>query len=327
MRKKILERYWKGPSDLREHKVISGAFEEIRCDICAGSVFPALRENEIHLYHEGGRVLRIKPQSAYTHARYNKCGGDEEVPVRSLTNGEYRDIKECCRTHNSSCLSDGQYRERWIVSRWFERFSIWADKADPDQPKLIDIEVRLRLDQGRSAKMVDLLFLDGDARLTFVEVKRQYDRRIRSGDPQREPKVVKQVRRYETALQRHQGSVLCAYRDVGKLLSRAFVLGSEGFDAATTVFRRVPILVCRRDDRPGQDHWLKERLASCAKGEVDPRYLVVDGGAVDAYAAFGGSRRCAPWCDDGVWENLNIKMLFAKIRSVEGSGRRDGSAQ
>ena len=80
------------------------------------------------------------------------------------------------------------------MSRLFRRFSVWADGADPDQPRLIDVEVRLRRGSGGSAEMVDLLFLDNDARLTFVEVERQYDGRVRSLCAEREPKVVGQVR-------------------------------------------------------------------------------------------------------------------------------------
>lgn len=327
MGKSILQRYWKGPSDLTKHKVVCGALDEIRRDICAGRVFPALRENEMHLYHDGGRVIRIRPQSAYSHGQYACGSGTADVSLKKpLTKKRYAQLKRRCSEHNSERLANNRhgYRETWIVSRLFERFSAWADSASPDQPKLIDVEVRLRGGKRRSAEMVDLLFLDDDARLTFVEVKRQYDGRVRSSDSEREPEVVCQVRGYETTLQRHEGTVLRAYRDAGDVLRKAFGLESKGFEAPRRVFRRVPILVCRRDDKPGRDRWLQARLARCATGEVDPCYLVGDGGAVvGAEAVYRGNE--PPWCTSGKWENLDLKVLFAKICGVDGSMHCEGS--
>lgn len=320
MSKRVLERYWKGPADLRKHPEVSGVFSEIQSDIRAGRMFPALRENEIHLYHEGGRVLRIRPRSAYTHRVYDEGVGVGEVPVHGLTKAKYREIKERCGSHNSKPLTDCQHRETWIVSRLFRRFSVWADEADPHQPKLIDVEVRLRHDQGRSAEMVDLLFLDDDARLTFVEVKRQYDSRVRS---QNTPEVVEQVSRYETALSQAQDTILSCYRKVGSVLSEA--LGLKPFVAPNAIFPRVPILVCRRDDTTGRDTWLRHHLCLCGKGEIDPRGLVVDGGGINEGAY--GDTPLPPWCADGLWENLNLKMVFEKIRSLEEPASAQGSTQ
>ena len=312
MSKRILERYWRGPRDLRVHEVVSGVFEEIQNDIRAGRVFPALRENEIHLYHEGGRLLQIKPQSAHSDQKYVKGWGDGEVSQQGrLSSAQYGEIKKLCRKRNSECLKGppGANRETWIVSRLFKRFSAWSEKADRTQPKLIDIEVRLR---SQNTTMVDLLFLDDDARLTFVEVKRQYDKRVRS---QGNPEVVEQIHRYETALEEDQGGVLHAYGEVGSVLSRAFGFGLTPFDAPETVFRRVPILVCRRDGKHGRDTWLRSRLSLSAKGQIDPCYLVVDAGAIDAGAYGDGPR--PPWCEDGRWENLNLRMVFEKIRGLQ----------
>ena len=185
MSKRVLERYWNGDPVLRNHPKVSRVFEEIRCDIRAGHVFPALRENEIHLYHEGGRVLRIRPQSVYTHRKYAHGCGDRngEEWLCSLTNEKYQEIKKGCRCHNRK-----PDKETWIVSRLFKRFSVWADGTEGAQPKLIDIEVRLRPDQSEKAsQMIDLLFLGDAGHLTFVEVKRQYDSRVRS---QATPEVV-----------------------------------------------------------------------------------------------------------------------------------------
>ena len=101
MSKRALERYWNGPTCLRDHEVVGHAFDQIRDDIRSGFVFPALRENEIHLYHGGGRLLRIGPRSAYSHGKYVAGKGKADVPVhRRFGVAQYRKIKKCCATHN-----------------------------------------------------------------------------------------------------------------------------------------------------------------------------------------------------------------------------------
>ena len=325
MSKSILERYWRGPSVLRNHNVVSCVLKEIQCDIRAGSVFPALRENEIHLYHEGGRLLRIRPQSAYSHSKYARgCGsGEVSLPPGWLTSAKYEELKDRCRERNSKCLTDDREarRETWIVSRLFKRFSVWADEACPDQPKLIDVEVRLRCGIIRSARMVDLLFLDDDARLTFVEVKREYDGRVRSTET---PEVVEQICRYEKGLIENQNDVVCAYSKAGDVLGEAF--GLNPFGGPAELFKRVPILVCRgRRKENARDTWLRDQLTCCADGRVDPKSLVVDGGAIERPA--DGNAPHPKWCADGRWEKLDLKMVFETIRSAKGCSNALGGDQ
>ena len=323
MGKGVLERYWRGPYDLREHEVVGDVSEEIRCDIRAGGVFPALRENEIHLYHEGGRLLRIRPKSAYSHSKYVGGSGKADIPVRKpLTAEAYQDLKECCAKRNRRPLkSRNARRETWIVSRLFGRFSAWAVGADRDQPRLIDVEVRLRRDDGRSADMVDMLFLDDDARLTFVEVKREYDGRIRSKE--KPPDVVRQVGGYEARLQGNDSSILSAYGKVGSVLGHAFRL--EPLAAPAEVFPRVPILVCRgRRSGREQDTWVGRRLDACADGAVDRDHLVVDGGAIEA-DVHAEARRPPPWCKSGFWEDVDLAQALQCVRGVAEASSARGS--
>lgn len=315
MSKRVLERYWNGnPADLRKHPVVAGAFEEIQSDIRAGRVFPALRENEIHLYHEGGRVLRIRPRSVYTHRQYAEGCGDGETSV-GLSSSKYREIKERCQEHNRKKLKTNEPKELWIVSRLFKRFSVWSDEADPIEPKLIDIEVRLRRDQSNDSQMIDLLFLGDGGRLTFVEVKRQYDSRVRSRGI---PAVVEKVSEYEEILSGKEDTVVRAYTEVSHVLCTAF--GLRPFENPTTLSGRVPILVCRRDAGVGKDIWLQERLSLCAKDEIHSRDLVVDGGATSE-GAYRDEAHHPSWCGNGLWKNLSLKMVFDKIDGLAQTSR------
>lgn len=308
MGKQILERYWKGDKSLRRNPVVSGVFECIRDDIRDGTVFPALRENEIHLYHEGGRILRIRPKSAYTHARYlDKCG-QKEISLGIMGVDKYQEIKNHCKDHNTAQKTE--HKETWIVSRLFGRFSAWSKHRAPSQPRLIDIEVRLRTGH-RVSEMIDLLLIDDDGQLTFVEVKRQYDPRIRTttGDPE----VVEQVEGYESALRQGKSDVLEACGQPARVLARAFEMENP-VPEPTRMFERVPILVCRRDTKHGRDTWLKEHLSLNAKGKIG-KELVIDGGAINKHAYDG--QEGPPWCKTGLWNQLDLATAFKEIRAQQ----------
>lgn len=308
MEKPTIERYWKG-NCLRAHDKISSVYEEIRNDIATGSVFPAIRENEVHLYHEGGRAFRMTPRSIYTHSRYAGSDGNRDIPLRGLAKKDYVEIKGRCSERNSAELeSPGAWREGWIVSRLFRRFSCWSKHADRNQPKLVDIEVRFRSSERKSNK-IDLLFLEDDGRLRFVEVKRQYDKRVRSKGSNLE--VVKQIRRYEDVLRNERDTIIRAYSGVPDFLYEALEL--ERFPAPKDVCPRVPVLVCRKDARDGQDTWLREQLQSCQKDMIGS-HLMVDGGSIEPNAY--GERRHPSWCSQGLWECLNLREVFQKVDEV-----------
>ena len=306
----IIERCWKRGS-LKGHKKINPVYEQITKDISEGCVFPAVRENEIHLYYEGGRAFRVKPKSVKTHRKYNGECRDGEVSLCELTPGLYADIKERCRGRHVKRLQNGDCEEGWIVSRLFRRFSYWSRYAEREQPKLVDIEVRFR-----GKEKIDLLFLEDDGRLRFVEVKRQDDPRTRwRYDPstqskRRNPEVLDQIRGYEDVLKDGGKSIVDAYGQVPGILAEALEL--ERFSEPIAVCPRVPLLVCRRDAKHGRNTWLLGELGTCENDEIGSR-LVVDGGSIET----GSFRTRLPsWCPDGQWERLNLREVFGKIDNL-----------
>ncbi len=309
MEKAIIERCWKRGC-LKDHETIRPVYDTIKSDIAKGIVFPALRENEIHLYHEGGRAFRIRPLSVKTHRQYKFGCGKGEVSLPVLTPERYADIKKRCKEHNCERLSTtGERQEGWIVARLFRRFSYWSRYAEREQPKLIDVEVRFR---GKDKpEKIDLLFLEDDGRLRFVEVKRQYDPRIRSSGS--DPEVVCQIRGYQDVLKDGRNHITHVYAaDVPKVLAKALEL--EPFSEPTAVCPRVPILVCRRDAKEGRDTWLRDELRTCQNDEIGD-HLVVDGGSVETGSYWTGH---PSWCPDGRWERLNLREVFRKIDERSG---------
>ena len=299
---KIIERYWNGGC-LKDHEKIRPVYDRIKSDIAEGLVFPALRENEIHLYHEGGRAFQIKPKSVYTAHKSKSVAGKASLP--ELTPELYADIKNRCKEHNCGRRKTGERQEGWIVARLFRRFSYWSRYAEREQPKLIDVEVNFR------GKKIDLLFLEDDGRLRFVEVKRQYDPRIRSSGS--DPEVVCQIRGYQDVLKDGRNHITHVYAaDVPKVLAKALEL--EPFSEPTGVCPRVPILVCRKDAKEGRDTWLRDELRTCQNDEIGD-HLVVDGGSVETGSCWTGH---PSWCPDGRWERLDLREVFRKIDERSG---------
>ena len=308
MGKEIISRYWNGYSLKCHRKFEEGVYEKIRSDIIEGCLFPALRENEIHLYHEGGRAFSIGPRSVRTHHKY-KDGAEEKDSLETLTLERYDAIKKGCSCYNAKPLKSGEWQEGRIVSRLFRRFSYWSKYAEPNEPKLVDVEVRFRRDGAESQRgsdKIDLLFLDGDGRLRFVEVKRQHDPRIWRRE---QPEVVGQIRRYECILRKGKERILRVYRHcVPKYWPKALELGV--FAAPTDVCDRVPVLVCRKDAQEGGAKWLNEQLQYCQNDTIGSR-LIVDGGSMEV-GSYGQTAHPS-WCADGRWESLSLKRVFHKI--------------
>ena len=318
MTEAIIRRCWRGNSLKKHPKIGRSVFDEILSDIEQGDVFPAVRENEIHLYHGGGRILRITPRTVKTHGRYNNTcnSGDDSLPDE-LTTDKYSDIKKRCKAHNGDELqTTHECQEGWIVSRLFPRYSYWSKCAEPDQPKLIDIEVRFRRTAGGGGEAksdkVDLLFLEADGCLRFVEVKRQYDQRIRSAKGS--PEVVCQIDRYNRAVEAGAKDIISAYGNVPSIFREA--LGLNAFSDPERVCLRVPVLVCRRDTKDwrdtkdGQDTWLREQLSRCRRNQIGNN-LIVDGGGIGD--GLYGDIEPPIWCPCGLWERLDMREVFRKI--------------
>ena len=214
---------------------------------------------------ESGRDLSVLTQGTWGWETTKKKA------LHRLNAHMYQGIKEHCENHNR-CLKSGVYKETWTVSRLFERLSTWCKRRDQTQPQLIDVGVRFRSDRS-GPQMIDLLLIDGDGQLVFVEVKRQYDCRVRKATGT--PEIIQQVGTYESILRNDEGTVLDACGKISHILADAFELGSPAPKPAY-VLKRVPILVCRQDSKDGRDTWLKERLSLNLDGRVGSE-LVVDG--------------------------------------------------
>lgn len=300
-----IRRYFNSEGPLgRQQRICDSALEGIRQNIRSGDVFPALRENEIHFYYGGGRILQVRPRSVYTHSKYLGCEGSGYERV-TLTREMYDRIKTGCISRQGT-LKSKRHSEGFYISRLFKRYSVWSTGARDPLPKLIDVECRFR-GEGRKADQIDLLFIWEKDWLVFVEVKRQMDSRIRARAG-RLPEVMEQISRYEMQIREGREAIQSAYAGVAGVLGNN--LGLKPFDGPKFVAAEVPILMCHEDKAQGNDTWLWHRLQRCIDGHIDRDPFVVDGGGIDRKSLNGNG---PPWCPNGNWDELDLTLVFAQI--------------
>jgi hypothetical protein len=83
-------------------------FPRLKKDIACGTVFSAVRKNEIHFYHSGGRLCVYRGGRMFTNNRNLKRldkgkSRDVAIPEDELSLELYDDIKDQCRERRTSC--------------------------------------------------------------------------------------------------------------------------------------------------------------------------------------------------------------------------------
>ena len=175
-------------------------------------VFPAVRKNRMDFYYKGGKLFSYSGRSRFTtHYKYasviKRDGGSEYVTdanlqaISSFEDG-YERIKENCSLYSGV--------EAQGVSRAYSNFSC-ARRKRSESVVVLDIEVSLKrgvegeeVEPGTvpraNSDRIDLLLFDTrSGLLRFFEAKDFSNGEIRA-IPGNEPKIVKQMNRYEKQL-------------------------------------------------------------------------------------------------------------------------------
>lgn len=175
-------------------------------------VFPAVRKNRMDFYYKGGKLFSYSGRSKFTtHLKYasviKKDGGNQYVTdanlqaISSFEEG-YERIKENCSLYSGV--------EAQGVSRVYSNFSC-ARRKRSESVVVLDIEVSLKrgveaeeVEPGKASRgnsdRIDLLLFDTKSgMLRFFEAKDFSNGEIRA-IPGNEPKIVKQMSRYEKQL-------------------------------------------------------------------------------------------------------------------------------
>lgn len=215
----------------------SKLFKEcLKKDILKGEVFPAIRNNSINFYYCGGSLFEFNKKGFNTHVKYasvynysHDYVNENNLKDMKKIDGfseSYEPIKANCKNYTSI--------EPYGVSKLY-KFSPFTDKVN--QTVLLDVEISFKKsieeekigfqnpleNTKRSAvDRVDILLYDTKDRiLHFIEAKHFSNGEIWSTT---EPKVVKQVNRYDQQLSDRKNDILAVYKNYISLINKLFDL-------------------------------------------------------------------------------------------------------
>lgn len=199
-------------------------------------VFPAVRKDRMDFYHRGGKLFSYEGHTGFTtHHKYasvirsktpNQYVTETGLQVVESFSEGYERIKENCSLYSGV--------EAIGVSRVYGNFSC-AKRNRSHDVVVLDIEISLRR-SGEPQKLepseeprtrsdrIDLLLFDTKSGiLRFFEAKDFSNKEIRA-TPGREPKIVKQMNRYERQLSevRVREEMLAGYTAQADVINKLF---------------------------------------------------------------------------------------------------------
>ena len=193
---------------------------KIKPDCVNGNVFCAIRDNRIDMYHNGGKLFGYDSSGFKTHLKYASVittnGKDylsesELSSYRLASNFEesYERIKENCSNYSrieASGISD-LYRKNSYLSS--------------SSVIVLDIEVSFEsLNEENKQDRIDILLLNKKLKtLQFVEAKHFSNKEIWS---ETVPKVISQIKRYESQLEQRKSDILSEYAEYVKDINAIF---------------------------------------------------------------------------------------------------------
>ena len=240
-------------------------------DIKNFEVFPAIRNNEIHFYHKGGRLFKYTNSGFYTNIKYAFVCDDydrgdisektlgELKPIQNFIDG-YENIKKCCATYNEKS-------EAYFVSTQFKHYSFLKDKTK-DDIILLDIEAALEsTNEDKNLDRFDMVLLNKKTGvLKIVEAKLYENPELKQPkDKGKDPQVIDQITRYEDNIESKYFEILGAYHNYIKIINKLFGLELE---KPTEINRRVGLFYFDFGEEHRKDakfKYLEEKLNSKIK--------------------------------------------------------------
>jgi len=205
-------------SDIYQKKILK--------DIKTGVILPCIRDERIDFYYGGGNLFTFDKKGFATHIKYASVykykGKDPYVSESEIQKMEkitsfldgYERIKENCSLYAGD--------EAISISDIYRRYSYIL----PRNIVVLDIEISLKSlkNDGSKQDRIDILFFDRKKeRLIFCEGKHYSNGELWS-EKGTEPKVVKQIRRYEEQIIDKQDSILNGYCNYISIVNNLFSL-------------------------------------------------------------------------------------------------------
>ncbi|ERP30689.1 hypothetical protein [Chitinivibrio alkaliphilus] len=205
-----------------EGKLISNSLwsNKIEQDCKNQNVFLAIRDNRIDLYHKGGKLFTYDSNGFKTHLKYasviSSNGKDylteaelSDYKLASDFESNYLRIKENCSNYSGIEASG--------VSEIYHKHSYLSDS----NVVVLDVEISFEsLKQENNQDRIDILLFNKESKtLQFVEAKHFSNNEIWSRTT---PKVISQIKRYESQLSKRKNEILSEYIDYIKVINGIF---------------------------------------------------------------------------------------------------------
>lgn len=214
--------------ELKSHALLS---EKLRKDIETGEVFPAIRKDEMHFYHKGGRLLAFDKRGFRTNAKYamgicddNPLMGDirerqlDNIQLMKRFSDGYTSMKALCQLYSSK-------EEAAAVARIYEQWPYTKGGASTNCV-VLDIEVSFKAEvhdaEGRRQNRIDLVLFDiQKEELLFIEAKLFVNGAIRAKSPN-PPDIVGQFQDYRKPIEVRTQEIISSYGDYVKSVNLLF---------------------------------------------------------------------------------------------------------
>jgi len=194
---------------------------KIKNDCKAQNVFLAIRNNQVDLYHKGGRLFCFDGNGFKTHLKYASviiANGKDYLTESELSGyrlasdfeTNYQRIKENCSNYSRIEASG--------VSDLYHKHSYLSDRNDV---VVLDIEVSFEsLNEKNKQDRIDILLYNKDSKtLQFIEAKHYSNKEIWSKTT---PEVISQIKRYESQIAKRKPKILLEYSEYVRILNRIF---------------------------------------------------------------------------------------------------------
>lgn len=205
-----------------EGELIAGSLwsKKIEQDCKNQNVFLAIRDNRIDLYHKGGKLFTYDRNGFKTHLKYasviSSNGKDylteaelSDYKLASDFESNYLRIKENCSNYTGI--------EALGVSEIYHKHSYLSDS----NVVVLDVEISFEsLNEENTQDRIDILLFNKESKtLQFIEAKHFSNSEIWSRST---PKVISQIKRYESQLLKRKKEILAEYIDYIKIINRIF---------------------------------------------------------------------------------------------------------
>lgn len=205
-------------SKLKDSKLFN---DKLLPDIENGSVYPAIRNNRVDFYHEGGKLFGYDGKFK-THFKYASAIISENDYLTEEELGQAKVIKDFSQGYERIKKNCALYAgiESKGVSRVYRKYHHFASDSDI---VVLDIEVSLEsINEKKSQERIDvLLFNKKTQELRFYEAKHFTNSELWARKKQ-DPKVRGQIKGYEKLILEEKSEIVSQYSKYVGILKDLF---------------------------------------------------------------------------------------------------------